>query len=95
MTVGHMFVGGGETPQPKKFKGGLLGADYSLENNRYRVAKVYNGENWNPGNEAPLTQPGVNVKARRLHSRGERARTPCLRQHLQLLRGDGREAGAC
>jgi tricorn protease len=63
MTVGHMFVAGGETPQPKKFKGGLLGADYSLENSRYRVAKVYNGENWNPGNEAPLTQPGVNVKA--------------------------------
>jgi tricorn protease len=64
MTVGHMFVGGGEVnPEPKKVKGGLLGADYSLENNRYRVAKVYNGENWNPGNQAPLTQPGVNVRA--------------------------------
>ncbi len=63
MTVGHMFVGGGEKPEPKKVKAGLLGADYSLENNRYRVAKVYNGENWNPGNEAPLTQPGVNVKS--------------------------------
>ena len=64
LTVGHMFVGGGEVnPEPKKLKVGLLGADYSLENNRYRVAKVYNGENWNPGNEAPLTQPGVNVKA--------------------------------
>ena len=63
MTVGHMFVGGGEVnPEPKKVKGGLLGADYNLENNRYRVAKVYNGENWNPGSEAPLTQPGVNVK---------------------------------
>ena len=64
LTVGHMFVGGGEvSPEPKKLKVGLLGADYSLENNRYRVAKVYNGENWNPGNEAPLTQPGVNVRA--------------------------------
>ena len=63
MTVGHMFVGGGEAPEPKKVKGGLLGADYSIENNRYRIAKVYDGENWNPGNEAPLTQPGVNVKA--------------------------------
>jgi len=64
LTVGHMFVGGGEVnPEPKKLKVGLLGADYSLENNRYRVAKVFNGENWNPGNEAPLTQPGVNVKA--------------------------------
>jgi len=63
MTVGHMFVGGGEKPEPKKVKGGLLGADYRLENGRYRIAKVYDGENWNPGNEAPLTQPGVNVKA--------------------------------
>jgi tricorn protease len=63
ITVGHMFVGGGETPETKHLKGGLLGADYSLENGRYRIAKVYDGENWNPGNQAPLTQPGVNVKA--------------------------------
>jgi tricorn protease len=63
LTVGHMFVGGGERPEPKKIKGGLLGADYNLENGRYRIAKVYDGENWNPGMEAPLTQPGVNVKA--------------------------------
>jgi tricorn protease len=62
ITVGHMFVGGGEHPEPKKVKGGLLGADYNLENGRYRIAKVYNGENWNPGLQAPLTQPGVNVK---------------------------------
>ena len=62
LTVGHMFVGEGEKPETKKVKAGLLGADYSLENGRYRVAKVYNGENWNPGSEAPLTQPGVNVK---------------------------------
>jgi tricorn protease len=62
LTVGHMFVGGGERPEPKKLKVGLLGADYSLENGRYRIAKVFDGENWNPGNQAPLTQPGVNVK---------------------------------
>jgi tricorn protease len=61
MTVGHMFIGGGERPQPKKFKGGLLGADYAIENGRYRVTRVYSGENWNPGLQAPLTQPGVNV----------------------------------
>src|SRR4051812_8079964 len=63
LTVGHMFVADGEKPETKKIKTGLLGADYSLENGRYRVAKVFSGENWNPGNEAPLTQPGVNVKA--------------------------------
>ena len=43
--------------------GGLLGADYKIENGRYRFARVYNGENWNPQLRAPLTQPGVNVQA--------------------------------
>ena len=40
-----------------------LGADYNVENSRYRFAKIYNGENWNPELLAPLTQPGVNVVA--------------------------------
>jgi tricorn protease len=63
LTVGHMFVGSGDHPEAKRVKGGLLGADYALENGRYRVARVYDGENWNPDLQAPLTQPGVNVKA--------------------------------
>jgi tricorn protease len=62
ITIGHMFVGGGDQPQPRSVKGGLLGADYAIENGRYRVARVYDGENWNPGLQAPLTQPGINVK---------------------------------
>jgi tricorn protease len=39
-----------------------LGADYSIEKNRYRFARIFSGENWNPKLQAPLTQPGVNVK---------------------------------
>ena len=63
LTIGHMFIGGGDVPRPGAVSGGLLGADYSLENGRYRFAKVYNGENWNPRLRAPLTQPGAAVKA--------------------------------
>src|SRR5262249_39150022 len=62
MVLGHTYVMGGDTPEPKRVKGGLLGADYKLENGRYRFARVYNGENWNPQLRAPLTQPGVNVQ---------------------------------
>jgi tricorn protease len=62
MTVGHMFIFGGDMPEPKRVKGGLLGADYRVENGRYRFARIYNGENWNPELRAPLTQPGVDVK---------------------------------
>lgn len=62
ITIGHMFVGGGDVPKPREVKGGLLGADYRVENGRYRFARIYNGENWNPELRAPLTQPGVDVK---------------------------------
>ena len=63
LTVGHLYVRGGAFPDVKRVRGGLLGADYKIENGRYRFAKVYSGENWNPQLKAPLTQPGVNVAA--------------------------------
>lgn len=61
LTVGHLYVSGGDVPDPKRVPGGLLGADYRTENGRYRITRVYNGENWNPQLRAPLTQPGINV----------------------------------
>ncbi|MBI3662366.1 MAG: PD40 domain-containing protein [Acidobacteria bacterium] len=63
LVLGHTYIQGGDVPQPARVPGGLLGADYKIENGRYRFARVYNGENWNPQLRAPLTQPGVNVVA--------------------------------
>jgi tricorn protease len=64
LSVGHHRGGGGDTlAQPKTVPGGLLGADYSVENGRYRFKKVYGGLNWNPELRSPLTEPGVDVKA--------------------------------
>jgi tricorn protease len=63
LVVGHLSVGGGDTPDVKRVQTGLLGCDYKIENGRYRFARVFNGENWNPQATAPLTQPGVNVAA--------------------------------
>jgi tricorn protease len=63
LSVGHHRVGGGDYYyKPKTIPGGLLGADYSIENNRYRLKKIYGGLNWNPELRSPLTEPGVNVK---------------------------------
>jgi tricorn protease len=58
--------------------GGLLGADYAVENGRYRFRKVYGGLNWTPQLRAPLTEPGVNVKAGEylLAVRGQDVRPP-------------------
>lgn len=61
--VGHMFVGGGDLPEAPKVPGGLLGADYDIAGGRYRFARVFDGESWNPKLRAPLTQPGVDVLA--------------------------------
>ncbi len=64
LSVGHLYISGGDNPdRPRDVRGGLLGADYKLENGRYRLARVYSGENWNPQAKAPLTQPGVNAAA--------------------------------
>jgi tricorn protease len=61
--VGHHRVGGGDRlNNPAHVGGGLLGADYSVENNRYRLKKIYGGLNWNPELRSPLTEPGVNAK---------------------------------
>ena len=64
LAVGHHRVGGGETlNRPERVGGGLLGADFAIENNRYRIKKVFEGLNWNPELRSPLTEPGLNVKA--------------------------------
>ena len=62
VTIGHMFIFGGDVPKAPEVKVGLLGADYKIENGRFRFARIFNGENWNPDLRAPLTQPGVDVK---------------------------------
>ena len=64
LTCGHIFISrGGYAPEIQSVPCGLLGADYRIDNGRYRFARIYNGENWNPELTAPLTQPGVNVAA--------------------------------
>ncbi len=64
LSVGHHRLGGGDSLANSDTRpGGLLGADYAVENGRYRFKKVYGGLNWNPELRAPLTEPGVDVKA--------------------------------
>jgi tricorn protease len=64
LSVGHHRITnpGDKLFQPQLIKGGLLGADYVISNNRYKITKIYGGLNWNPNLRSPLTEPGVNVK---------------------------------
>ena len=62
LSVGHLFAQGGSIPTVPPVSVGLRGADYTTEHGRYRFAKVYEGENLNPGLRAPLIEPGSEVK---------------------------------
>ena len=62
LAVGHHRISGGDSFQePKRIPGGLLGADYIIEDGRYRFKKVYGGLNWNPELRSPLKEPGIDV----------------------------------
>ena len=91
LAVGHHRVGGGDfLGQPNRVPGGLLGADYAVENGRYRFKKIYGGLNWTPELRAPLAEPGS--KSPRANTCWpSRAATSSARRPLRPLRVDGRQ----
>lgn len=64
ITVSHLNVGGGDMPRVgTPSNTGLLGADYEVQQGRYRITRVLQGDNSRELLTAPLAQPGVHVKA--------------------------------
>jgi len=62
LVVGHSYLtSGGDLPADTPVSVGLLGADYTVENGRYRIKRIFTGENWNPELRAPLRAPGIQV----------------------------------
>jgi tricorn protease len=61
-SVGHLRGNGGAIPRARRVPGGLLGADYVVRGNRYCLAKIYSGGEFNPHEKAPLAQPGLNLR---------------------------------
>jgi tricorn protease len=61
MQAGHNNVGGGDVHRDTPVSTGMLGADFEIASNRYRIAKIYSGENWNPFLRGPLAAPGLGV----------------------------------
>lgn len=62
VAVGHSYVSGGDFPDIDFVPTGLLGADFVIENDKYKISKIFTGESWNPDVRAPLAQPGLGVK---------------------------------
>jgi tricorn protease len=60
VSIGHSYTGGGDYPDVDQVAVGLLGADYEMANERYRFARIYEGEAWTD-EAGPLAAPGVDV----------------------------------
>ena len=58
LQAGHNRVGGGDVYSAGAPAAGLLGANLEMHRGRYRIARVYSGESWNPFVPAPLATPG-------------------------------------
>jgi tricorn protease len=62
----HTYVGGGDDGETAPAAhAGLLGVDWTLDaaSGRYRLAKIYAGDNTRDDYRSPVAQPGLNVKA--------------------------------
>jgi tricorn protease len=61
IAIGHSYVRGGNMPSVPQQLGGLLGADFTIENGRYKITRIYDNESWNPELRSPLATPGATV----------------------------------
>ncbi len=62
LSVGHSFVFGGDMPEVDASVVGVLGADLVLDQDRWRIDRIYTFESWNPEIAAPLDRPGLKVE---------------------------------
>ncbi len=63
LTVGHSYTEGpGDVPDVAHESVGLLAADFTIANGRYRISHIYTNGDWNPQLHAPLDVPGLHVK---------------------------------
>jgi tricorn protease len=64
LTIQHTYVEGGDFQIPPRPRAGLPGARFELDraSARYRISKIFEGENEEDIYRSPLTEIGVNVK---------------------------------
>ncbi|HSE22672.1 MAG TPA: S41 family peptidase [Pyrinomonadaceae bacterium] len=63
LTIQHAYIDGGDFQIPPRPRSGLPGARFELDkqSGRYRISKIFNGENEEDVYRSPLTEIGVNA----------------------------------
>lgn len=61
LNASHTYRGGGDLEATPQRSVGLLGADWSLEQGAFRLAKILRGAPWDTEVRSPLDEPGLQV----------------------------------
>jgi tricorn protease len=60
LNTGHAWIGNpGDVARQPEGSSAMLGADFKVENNAYRITKLYEGASWNAAARNPLAQANV------------------------------------
>jgi tricorn protease len=64
LSVSHAYIAGGDWEMPKRPQVALPGARFELDaaSGRYRISKIFQGQNQEENYRSPLTEVGVDVK---------------------------------
>ena len=65
LNVSHAYVSGGDYEAPDRPRAALLGARFEIDEDagRYRIARIFEGQNEEPRYRSPLTEIGVGIDA--------------------------------
>jgi tricorn protease len=64
LEAGHAYVQRGSERSIDRVEGGMLGAELEADDSgRYRISKIFGGENWDDTYRSPLTEPGIDASA--------------------------------
>ncbi len=65
LEAGHTYIAEGDEPRVERVRGGMLGCTFEADPaaRRYRIGRIFAGENWDANYRSPLTEPGVDVRA--------------------------------
>jgi tricorn protease len=62
LSISHLQIGGGDTPEQRGEDIGLLGADYEIVGERFRFKRILKGDSSRALTTSPLTQSGNEVR---------------------------------
>ncbi|MFT6865886.1 MAG: tricorn protease [Cyclobacteriaceae bacterium] len=62
LNASHTYTGGGDITRAETTNVGYLGADFIIENGRYKITKIISGAPWDVEVRSPLGKPGLSIK---------------------------------